>query len=127
MSLSRFTVTMLLTLALIGAPALRTVAMAAPQGPEAGGSHVAHCTQLEHAADHASMPGHGNSKDSCDSHQSCDGSCCTACAACVVAVVLPPATAAAVLARSVRNPVEPSLSSFSLVSLRERPPRVLSL
>jgi len=124
MSLSRFTVTLLLTLALIDAPALRTVAMAAAQGPEAAGSHVARCTPLEHAADHASMPGHGNSKDSCDSHQSCDGSCC---AACVVAVVLPPATAATVLARSVRNPVEYSLSSFSLVSLRERPPRVLSL
>jgi hypothetical protein len=126
MPLSRFIVALLLTLTLTGAPVLRGIAMAAPQGPEASGPHAAHCTQGEHAADHASVPGHGDSKHGGDAHQSCDGVCCTACVSGATAAMFP-TMAAAVLARSIRNPAESSLTSFSLVFLRERPPRVLSL
>ena len=47
MSLSRFTVTMLLTLALIGAPALRTVAMAAPQGSTTRAARTLVCRAVD--------------------------------------------------------------------------------
>jgi Protein of unknown function (DUF2946) len=123
MPLSRLIFAVLLTLTLTGAPVLRAFATA-PQGPEAASSHPAHCSQAQHAATRTSLPGdvghaHGGAHP-------CDGMCCTTCTFGAAAVMLP-ATAAALLARSIQTPTEPRLSSFSPVSPRDRPPRVLAL
>jgi hypothetical protein len=124
MRLSRLIFALLLTLTFTGAPVLRAFAMA-PHGPEAASSHSVHCAQAEHAAAQASLPGDGGHSHG-GAHPSCDGMCCTTCTFGTVAVMLP-ATVAALVVRPVRTPTEPRMSSFLPVSLRDRPPRVLSL
>jgi len=125
MSFSRFLVALLLAVALSGGPAVRVFAMAMPMGPEAGSPNHTHEMQMDHASHLATAPCH-HEQSNCDGAQpSCDGMCCHVCATGVAAVMLPP-TATAVLVRPIRIPIEPSLSSDSLVFPRERPPRLLS-
>ena len=122
MPLARFVLSFVLTLSLAGAPVAQALAMAAASAPDSISAHAGHeSAQLDDAA-HLK---HDSHNEACAQHDLCDGSCCAACAQCVNGVSL------FLFYTDVFHPVLTSsvhsLAFRTLVALRERPPRLLSL
>lgn len=122
MSLPRIALSLILTLALAGAPVAQTVAMATAAAPDAAGMHVNHADQQD---DVTVALDHDQHDNSCPQHDSCDGTCCANCAQCYTGVSLLPLSTDVI--RPVLTPSVQRLSFSSLISLRERPPRLFSL
>lgn len=116
---ARFIFSLILGLALVGAPVLHAVGKSiAPTPDTASGAHAGH-------TDSAAQHEHDPSAGSCAQHDACNGQCCTSCAHSF--------TGAAFFqmgddhSRSVMTPAVQHLVFSSPVFLRERPPRILSL
>jgi hypothetical protein len=122
MSLPRIVLSLILTLALAGAPVVQALAMTSATTPDSAGMHAGHATQLD---DSAAALSHSQNKNSCAQHDSCNGTCCANCAQCFTGVSPPPFLADII--RPVLTPSVHRLSFSSLISPRERPPRVFSL
>ncbi len=122
MSLPRIALSLILTLALAGAPVVQALAMAAASAPGSAGMHAGHTAQPDAAA---AAPNHNQHKNSCAQHDSCNGTCCANCAQCFTGV--PPLPFLIDVIRPVLTPSVHRLSFSSLISLRERPPRLFSL
>lgn len=122
MSLPRIALSLILTLALAGAPVVQALAMATAAAPDSAGMHAGHATQLD---DSAAASSHNQNNNSCAQHDSCNGSCCANCAQCFTGVSLLPLHTDVI--RPVLTPSVHRLSFSSLISLRERPPRLFSL
>lgn len=115
---ARFLFSLILGLALAGAPVLQALGKSAMPAPEAAASeHAGHTGSAHHQ--------HDASAGSCAQHVACDGQCCTSCAHSF--------TSPAILllgddrSRAVMTPAVQHLVFSSPVFLRERPPRMLSL
>jgi hypothetical protein len=121
MSLPRFALSLFLTLALAGAPVVSPLAMAAAPAPGATGTHAGHAT---HHNDAAPTLKHDQS-NSCAQHDFCDGSCCANCAQCFTGALSLQLQTDVI--RPVLTPSAVRLAFGTLVSLRERPPRLFSL
>jgi hypothetical protein len=91
---------------------------AAPAVASMTGDHAHHMDSAAHGD-------HGQPRSGDMHHDSCNGPCCASCVHCVV--VTSPAMDGLVMRVSVLTPREPRLFSFAFISLRERPPRVLSV
>ncbi len=122
MSLPRIALSLILTLTLAAAPVVQALAMATASAPDSAGAHAGHATQHDDAVAAAS---HNQYENSCAQHDSCDGACCANCAQCFTGA--PPLLFLADVIRPVLTPSVQRLSFSSLISLRERPPRVFSL
>ena len=122
MSLPRIALSLILPRALAGAPVVQALAMAASSAPDAAGMHAGHATQLDDSAPALSHNQHDNS---CTQHDSCNGTCCANCAQCFTGV--PPLLFFTDVIRPVLTPLVHRLLFSSLISLRERPPRLFSL
>jgi len=122
MSLPRIALCLILTLTLSGAPVVQALAMATAATPDATGMHASHVAQLD---DSAAVASHNQHDNSCAQHDFCDGTCCANCAQCFMGVSLLPLSTDVI--RPVLTPSVHRLSFSSLISLRERPPRVFSL
>jgi len=122
MSLPRIVLSLILTLTLAGAPVAQALAMAGAAAPASTGMHVGHDAQLD---DSAAASSHNQHDNSCAQHDFCDGTCCANCAQCFTGVSLLPLSTDVI--RPVLTPSVHRLSFSSLISLRERPPRVFSL
>jgi hypothetical protein len=121
MSLPRIALSLTLTLALAGAPVVQALAMTAAAMPGSTGMHAGHAAQLD---DSASAINHDQNKNSCAQHDACNGACCANCAQCFTGA--PPLLHTDVI-RPVLTPSVHRLLFSSLISLRERPPRLFSL
>jgi hypothetical protein len=121
MSLPRIALSLILTLALAGAPVVQALAMAASSAPGSAGMHAGH------AAQHAAAPvlKHGQHNKPCAQHDSCNGSCCANCAQSFTGV--PPIQFHTDVIRPVLTPSVHHLAVSFLISLRERPPRAFFL
>jgi len=122
MSLPRIALSLILTLALAGAPVVQALAMAAAAVPDAAGMHANHAAQYDDAT--AALD-HDQHKNSCPQHDTCSGTCCANCAQCFTGATLFQLYTDVI--RPVLTPSVHSLSFSSLISLRERPPRAFSL
>jgi len=122
MSLPRIALSLILSLALAGAPVVQALAMAGSSPSHAAGIHAGHATQQDAAA---SAHNHKQHNSPCAQHDSCNGSCCASCAQCFTGV--PPLQFHTDVMRPVLTPSVHRLSFSSLISLRERPPRAFSL
>ena len=122
MSLPRIALSLILTLALAGAPVVQALAMAASSAPHSAGMHAGHAAQLD---DSVAAPSHNQHDNSCAQHDSCNGTCCANCAQCFTGVSLFQLPTDVI--RPVLTPSVHRLSFSSLISLRERPPRLFSL
>ena len=122
MSLPRIALSLILTLALAGAPVVQALAMAAASAPDAVGMHAGHAAQLD---DSAPALSDNQNKNSCEQHDSCNGTCCANCAQCFTGVMMFQLHTDVI--RPVLTPSVHRLSFSSLISLRERPPRLFSL
>jgi hypothetical protein len=122
MSLPRIALSLILTLALAGAPVVQALAMATASAPGSAGMHVGHVAQLDDSAPALSHNQHDNS---CPQHDSCNGTCCANCAQCFTGVMMFQLHTDVI--RPVLTPSVHRLSFSSLISLRERPPRLFSL
>ena len=122
MSLPRIALSLILTLALAGAPVVQALAMAAASAPDAAGMHAGHAAQLD---DSAPALSDNQNKNSCEQHDSCNGACCANCAQCFTGATLLQLYTDVI--RPVLTPSVHRLLFSSLISLRERPPRVFSL
>jgi len=122
MSLPRIALSLILTLTLAGAPVVQALAMATASAPEAADMHAGHAAQLDDSAAALNQNQHNNS---CTQHDSCNGTCCAYCAQCFTGV--PPLSLFTDVIRPVLTPSVHRLSFSTLISLRERPPRVFSL
>ena len=122
MSLPRIALSLILTLALAGAPVVQALAMAAASAPDAVGMHAGHAAQLD---DSARALSDNQNKNSCEQHDSCNGTCCANCAQCFTGALPLPFHIDVI--RSELTPSVHRLSFSSLISLRERPPRLFSL
>ena len=118
MSVSRFLLSLLLGMALAGAPVLHAVGKSVTHTPDnSAGAHAGHAG--------SSHPEENPSAGTCAQHDTCNGQCCTSCAHSF--------TGAAIFqigddhSRSVMTPAVQHLVFSSPVFLRERPPRLLSL
>jgi len=120
MPLPRIALSLILTLALAGAPVVQALAMAAASAPGSAGMHAGHMAQPDAAAAAIS---HNQNKNSCAQHDSCNGTCCANCAQCFTGVVSFPLHTDVI--RPVLTPSVHRLSFSFLLSLRERPPRLL--
>jgi len=122
MSLPRIALSLILTLTLAGAPVVQALAMAAASAPGSAGMHAGHAAQPD---DSGPALSHNQNKNSCAQHDSCNGTCCASCAQCVTGV--PPLPFLTDVLRPVLTPSVHRLMFSSLISLRERPPRAVSL
>ena len=122
MSLPRIALCLILTLTLSGAPVVQALAMATAATPDATGMHASHVAQLD---DSVAVASHNQHENSCAQHDSCDGTCCANCAQCFTGV--PPLLFLTDVIRPVLTSSVQRLSFSSLISLRERPPRLFSL
>lgn len=122
MSLPRIALSLILTLALAGAPVVQALAMTGATAPDSAGMHAGHATPSD---DSATALNHDQHKNSCVQHDSCNGTCCANCAQCFTGA--PPLLFLTDVLRPVLTPSVHRLSFSSLISLRERPPRVFSL
>jgi len=122
MSLPRIALSLILTLTLAGAPVVQALAMATATTPDVAGMHASHATQLD---DSVTVASHNQHDNSCAQHEFCDGTCCANCAQSFTGV--PPLPFLTDVIRPVLTPSVHRLSFSSLISLRERPPRVFSL
>ena len=120
MSLPRIVLSLILTLTLAGAPVVQALAMAASSAPGSVGMHAGHTAQLDDAA--AALD-HNQHNNSCAQHDSCNGTCCANCAQCFTGVTPLPFLTDVI--RPVLTPSVHRLSFSFLLSLRERPPRLL--
>lgn len=119
----------LLALTLVLSPVLSVwqggVAAAAP----VASVHEHHSTMPsgDHGMQHTAMPAAQSAPDRCQGsqHDACHGSCCAGCGHC--AGVFDLGVSIAVPAQPVRTPRVTRLLSSSVPSLRERPPRALSV
>ena len=121
MSLPRFALSFVLTLALAGAPVVQVLAMAASSAPDSTGMHAGHGAQQHDAAPVFTNESHSNA---CAQHDLCDGSCCANCAQCFTG-----ALSLLFYTDVVRPVLTPSVYRLAIstqVSLRERPPRPFS-
>ena len=121
MSLPRFGLSLILTLALAAVPVVQALTMAASPAPDSAGMHAGHVVQHN---DVAPALKHDQS-NSCAQHNFCDGSCCANCAQCFTGA--PPLQFHTDIIRPVLTPSVHRLSFSSLISPRERPPRIFSL
>ena len=119
MSLPRIALSLILTLALAGAPVVQALATAAP--PDAAGMHANHAVQHDDAT--AALD-HNQHDNSCAQHDSCNGACCANCAQCFTGAS--PFQLSTDVIRPVLTPSVHRLLFSSLIFLRERPPRPLS-
>jgi hypothetical protein len=122
MSLPRIALSLILTLALAGAPVVQALAMATASAPDAAGMHAGHAAQLD---DSAPALSDNQNKNSCEQHDSCNGACCANCAQCFTGATLFQLYTDVI--RPVLTPSVHRLLFSSLISLRERPPRLFSL
>ncbi|HJX16908.1 MAG TPA: hypothetical protein VJ437_01795 [Acidiferrobacterales bacterium] len=122
MSLPRIALSMILTLALAGAPVVQALAMATASAPDSAGMHAGHAAQQDAAA---AATSHNQNNNSCVQHDSCNGACCANCAQCFTGA--PPLPFLTDVIRPVLTPSVHRLTFSSLISLRERPPRLFSL
>jgi len=122
MSLPRFALSFVLTLALAGTPVVQALAMAAASAPDSAGMHAGHGAPQHDAAPVLKDGSHGSA---CAQHDLCDGSCCANCAQCFTGA-LPLLFYTDVLHPALMPSVH-RLTFRTLVSLRERPPRIFSL
>lgn len=122
MSLPRIALSLILTLALAGAPVVQALAMAAASAPDSAGMHTGHTTKLDDSAAALSL---NQNKNSCTQHDSCNGACCAYCAQCFTGAPLFQLYTDVI--RPVLTPSVHRLLFSSLISLRERPPRAFSL
>jgi hypothetical protein len=122
MFLPRIALSLILTLALAGAPVVQALAMAAASAPDAVGMHASHADQQDDAS---AVLDHSQHDNSCAQHDTCNGACCANCAQCFTGASL--FQLYTDVFRPVLTPSVHSLSFSSLISLRERPPRVFSL
>jgi hypothetical protein len=122
MSLPRIALSLILTLTLAGTPVVQALAMATASAPDSVGMHAGHAAQLD---DSAAALNHNQHNNCCTQHDSCNGTCCANCAQCSTGV--PPLSFLSDVIRPVLTPSVHRLSFSSLISLRERPPRVFSL
>ena len=122
MFLPRIALSLTLTLALAGAPVVQALAMATASASDAVGMHAGHAAQQDDAA---STSSHNQNKNSCAQHDSCNGACCANCAQCFTGA--PPFPFLTDVIRPVLTPSVHRLLLSSLISLRERPPRLFSL
>jgi hypothetical protein len=122
MSLPRIALSLILTLTLAGAPVVQALAMTAASAPGVAGMHASHVAQLD---DSGPAIDHDQHKNSCPQHDSCNGTCCANCAQCFT--VVPPFPFLTDVIRPVLTPSVHRLLFSSLISLRERPPRLFSL
>jgi len=121
MSLPRFALSLILTLALAGAPVVQALAMAGSSAPHAAGMHAGHAAQQDAASAH----NHKQHNNSCAQHDSCNGSCCASCVQCFTGV--PPLQYHTDVMLPVLSPSVHRLFFSSLIALRDRPPRAFSL
>ena len=121
MSLPRFALPFVLTLALAGAPVVQALAMAASSAPDSVGAHAGHGSPQHHDA---ALLKHDSHNNACAQHDLCDGSCCATCAQCVTGVSL--LLFHADVFHPVLTPSEYRLAFRTLVAQHERPPRLLS-
>lgn len=121
MSLPRIMLALFLALALAGAPVVQALAMAAASTPGSAGMHASHATQQNDVAS-VSEP---NQHNTCEQHDSCNGACCASCAQCFTAV--PSLQLYTDVIRPVLTPSVLRLLFSSLIPLRDRPPRLLSV
>ena len=122
MSLPRFALSFVLTLALAGTPVVQALAMAAAPAPGSTGMHAGHGAPRHDAAPVLKNESHGSA---CAQHDLCDGSCCANCAQCFTGVPSP--LFYTDVLRPALTPSTYSLAFRTLVALRERPPRMPSL
>jgi len=122
MSLPRIALSLILTLTLAGAPVVQVLAMATASAPDSASMHAGHVAQLDNSV---SAPSDNQNKNSCEQHDSCNGTCCANCAQCFTGVMMFQIHTDVI--RPVLTPSVHRLSFSSLISLRERPPRLFSL
>jgi len=121
MSLPRIALSLILTLTLAGAPVVQALAMATASAPDAAGMHASHANPHDDAT---VVLDHNQHDNSCAQHDSCNGACCANCAQCFTGASLFQLYTDVI--RPVLTPSVHRLSFSSLISLRERPPRLLS-
>lgn len=116
---SRPMASLFLTVLLVFTPLLRGYAAMPP--------HSDHASQAasQHSNHHGSVAQHTPGKSVCAQHNFCNGLCCASCAQSFSIIVFLPAAEDARL--PVLTPIEPHLVSTPFATLRERPPRTLSL
>ena len=122
MSLPRFALSFVLTLALAGTPVVQALAMAASSAPGSAGMHAGHGAQQHDAA---LVLKNGSRGNACAQHDLCDGSCCANCAQCFTGA--PPLLFYTDVLHPTLTPSVHRLAFRILVALRERPPRIPSL
>jgi hypothetical protein len=105
--------------AMPGGMATAAPVVAAEHGTVAGGEHMHHPSTQP-------ADGQQDQADSgCAQHDACLGQCCPGCAHCAGALMSLPVIASN--PHPVLAPREPQFLPFALISLRERPPRTLSV
>lgn len=121
MSLPRIALSLVLSLTLVGAPAVQVFAMAVSAAPQTAGLHSGHVTQTVNVK----LAGnHDQHKDPCGQHDSCAGSCCANCAQCLTGV--PPNQFYTEVMQPVLTPSNYRLFFSPVIALRDRPPRTFS-
>jgi len=121
MSLTRYALSFLLSLALAGAPVVQTLAMDMSATPDMAAMQGV--AAVAHHAGTAALES-GQTHQSCAQHDICDGQCCAHCAQCLVGLLQFPVRTD--ISRTVLTPFVYSLAFYSPTSPRERPPRILS-
>jgi hypothetical protein len=102
-----------------GGLAVASPADTADHGTMTGGGHMQH---------HAAQPAGGQqdqASSGCTQHDACLGQCCPGCAHCAGALMSPSVVSSR--QHPLLAPREPLLIPLAFVTLRERPPRILSV
>lgn len=102
-----------------GGMAVASPIVAAEHGPSVGGDH------MHHPAAQTADGLQDQASSGCAQHDACLGQCCPGCAHCAGALMSPLAVSPG--QHPVLAPREPLLIPLAFVTLRERPPRILSV